>query len=198
MTGGGVVKHGHAIGGVRSPTYRSWQSMLGRCLNANDPSYNSYGASGVAVCKRWLSFRPFLADMGERPNNTSLDRIDNSLGYFRANCRWATRREQQLNRSVNVRLTVGGRTQCLSEWADEVGVDPRTISKRIKLGWPAERALSQPTNTSVLVTLGDRTQCVAAWCRELGRKKNTVCDRIKRGWTPEMALTAPINYRSRA
>lgn len=98
--------HGHASnakGKKQSPTYNSWRSMMQRCRNKNHVHYLTYSELGYDP--RWAEFSAFLRDMGERPNGTSLDRINNNLGYSKANCRWATAAEQQRNRKSNV-LTV--------------------------------------------------------------------------------------------
>lgn len=86
-------KHGH----FGSRTYNSWASMLSRCRDKNKPAYARYGAIGITVCERWEKFENFLADMGERPEGCSIDRIDNDKGYEPGNCRWATPIQQRRN-----------------------------------------------------------------------------------------------------
>lgn len=84
-----------------SPTYKSWTSMRVRCLCRTANNYAPYGGRGIRICDRWLeSFENFLADMGERPEGTTLDRIDNDGNYEPGNCRWATVAEQNRNKST--------------------------------------------------------------------------------------------------
>lgn len=136
--------HGHARRGRRTPTFNSWRAMIERCIDRASTAYHKYGAKGVTVCERWLRFENFLADMGERPPNCTLDRRDNTKGYEIENCRWATQAEQQRNRTNNRRLTFRGKTQTMQEWSRETGLNMETIWYRLKRGWTVDRALSVP------------------------------------------------------
>lgn len=80
-----------------SRAYRSWQAMKQRCRNSNAPNYSRYGGRGITVCERWLVFENFYADMGLRPEGTTLDRIDPDGDYEPGNCQWATPHRQRVN-----------------------------------------------------------------------------------------------------
>lgn len=93
------TKHGHGNvrKGTRTPTYVTWMNMIQRTTNPRHPAWVNYGGRGIAVCPQWRDFRNFLADMGERPDGLTLDRIDNDAGYEPSNCRWATWHQQRVN-----------------------------------------------------------------------------------------------------
>jgi hypothetical protein len=132
------IKHGHART-KPSPTYRSYISMLTRCHNPRANSYQRYGAKGIKVCKRWRnSFEKFLADMGERPANKTIHRINGKRGYSKRNCRWATPAEQQQNTSLTKLSPLKVRTIrrdaaffTHKELAQEFGVSRSVISSVI-------------------------------------------------------------------
>lgn len=94
-------KHGQTNGkGNPTSIYSIWNRMISRCSNPKDKKYNNYGGRGIIVCERWKQFTNFYYDMGDKPKNKSLDRIDNDGHYTPTNCRWATKKEQQDNRRV--------------------------------------------------------------------------------------------------
>jgi hypothetical protein len=86
--------------------YTSYRTMLARCFYVLNKNYEHYNKRKISVCDEWKDklegFHNFCKDMGERPSlKYSLDRIDNDLGYFKENCRWATVHQQQANKSNN-------------------------------------------------------------------------------------------------
>lgn len=134
------LKHGLS----QTPTYASWQSMLGRCYDPRNASFAAYGGCGVTVCERWKDFLLFLADMGPRPDGKTLDRIENSIGYEPSNCRWSTLIEQQANRSVSRFLVANGEALTVAEWARRTGIDANVLRARIRMGWADHDIVNRP------------------------------------------------------
>ncbi len=126
--------------------YNTWQSMIQRCLNKNHPHYKNWGGRGITVCPEWMEFENFYADMGDRPEGKSLDRIKNNLGYYKSNCQWSTPKEQCNNRRSNRLLMLNGKTQNISQWAEELGINRKIIYARIYRGWDIKRALTSNIN----------------------------------------------------
>jgi len=116
------------------PLYQVWQSMRQRCRNPNYRQWNDYGGRGIKVCSRWDDFRAFVEDMGPRPDGYSLDRIDNDGDYTPANCRWASRKEQQRNQRRAVYVTIEGKQYRAIELAEQAGVKTDTIVDRAARG----------------------------------------------------------------
>jgi hypothetical protein len=118
-----------------SDEYRIWRHMRTRCENKNSPAFRDYGGRGIFVCDRWMIFANFYNDMGARPSaNHSIDRIDNSKGYFLQNCRWATMKEQQRNRRDTKTVFLDGVSASLAEHCENKELKYATVHKRIVSG----------------------------------------------------------------
>jgi hypothetical protein len=115
--------------------------MKTRCYNQNFYLYSFYGGKGVRVCKEWEhsfeNFYEWAMDNGYLDSLT-LDRIDNNGWYSPGNCRWASRQEQTRNTSRNILITYKGKTQCLTDWANEYGMPKETIRRRLIKGKPLD------------------------------------------------------------
>jgi hypothetical protein len=140
-----------------SPEYGVWKGMIKRCYHESSRDYHNYGGRGIKMCTGWRSsFKPFYEDMGERPSpDHQIDR-ENGNGHYScghceeclangwpANCRWATRAEQNRNRRDNRMLTFDGETMCLADWAKRKGMCKSALSGRLKK-MPVEDALRMP------------------------------------------------------
>lgn len=113
-------------------TYSSWQAMRTRCRCKKHGHYKNYGGRGIKVCDRWQVFDNFLADMGERPDGCSLDRIDPNKDYEPGNCRWATKKEQMRNMRATRRVTIEGKTYVAADLAEQIGMKVDALIKRTK------------------------------------------------------------------
>jgi len=127
-----------------SPEYKAWKAMHSRC-RSNHPKIRSiYKDRGIVVCPEWGDFSTFLRDMGMKPApKTDLDRIDNEKGYSKANCRWLTHRQNLNNRRNSRFVEFDGKRQTIADWAEELGLNYRTLNNRFNRGWPPEKALSK-------------------------------------------------------
>jgi len=134
----GLLNSTHGM--KNTSTYQSWLSMKDRCLNKNSKDYSTYGAKGITVCKEWVkSFESFYKDMGEKPRGYSIDRIDNTKGYFPENCRWASRSDQQRNKSNSCSWIIKGLPfETMKEAGDHFGVSKETVGKWVN-GWVDKR-----------------------------------------------------------
>lgn len=143
----GIANHKYKHGMTDTPEYKAWNNMYSRCLNKNHPRYKDWGGRGITMDKKWLKFEGFYEDMGDRPEgNYTLERKDNSLGYSKDNCYWATTKEQALNRRSNRILTANGYKFTMIEWSEKLNINPVTLSSRLRRGWSVEEALAGKRN----------------------------------------------------
>lgn len=138
---------------TKSRFHNIWLSMKQRCYYEKNDNYKWYGGRGIKVEPQWLDFMVFMNDMYESylahvnefgEKNTTLDRTDNDGNYSKENCEWKTLREQYNKRSFCKFFTYNGKTQTLTEWANELGINKIRLWKRIARGWSFERAITEP------------------------------------------------------
>lgn len=138
-----------------TPEYRTWQSIKERCERPSTHRYPAYGAKGITVCKQWSeSFAVFFADMGPRPEGTSIDRVDNDRGYEPDNCRWATNIEQQRNRRNNCIVTFQGQRMTAAEFCEKNGIPHSCVTRYRKKGIDGDEIVSRRASRT---SLGKRT-----------------------------------------
>ena len=132
--------------------YNTWDDMKKRCFNQNCPNYKWYGARGITMCDEWCNsfvcFRDWALSSGYNDELT-IDRVDVNGNYDPNNCRWVTIKEQANNKRTNRYLTFQGETHTITEWAQKLNVNRKTMWDRIaRLGWSVERALTTPSCTA--------------------------------------------------
>jgi len=145
-----LFKHGESH---RTVEYRIWSGAIRRCTSKIDKLYPYYGGRGIRVCRRWMKFVAFIADIertiGRRPSpQHSLDRKNNNGNYAPGNVRWATRTQQARNTRSNRRIAVDGVTRTLAEWAERSGIPYKTVHARLKAGALPRDAIFQPLRSA--------------------------------------------------
>lgn len=132
-----------AHGMTGNPTHNTWENMWNRCTPGSKQNTLKRADTyrSITVCARWKRFDVFLKDMGHRPKGKTLERRNNRKGYSPNNCKWATRQEQQRNRSTNVRIKIGKRNWCVAAWARLTGVPEATVHYRLRSGVPSIQAV---------------------------------------------------------
>lgn len=140
-----LFKYEHKIMVSKHPYYKVWIGLRARCYNVTDKNYEDYGGRGIIVCDRWLnSFMNFVKDMGIKPSKKhSVEREDNDDNYTPANCKWGLPIEQQNNKRSNIKITYKGKTQNLSQWSREIGINRETLKSRLRKGWEIDKVFSQ-------------------------------------------------------
>lgn len=136
------VKHGMS----HTRIYKIWTGMKMRCLNKNNTNYHRYGGRGITVCKDWLKFENFYNDMKHGySDKVELDRIDNTKGYSKENCRWASHFKNCNNRSTSKRIfKYKNKMYTIAELVKIGNFRPGTLQERIKNGWSIKKAMETP------------------------------------------------------
>lgn len=141
-----LTKHGFA----RTKLRRVLTSMRSRCENPNHVSYKNYGGRGIDVCEEWktdfMSFYNWAINNGYK-DDLQIDRIDNNKNYEPSNCRWATRKENLMNKRTTLIYEYNGQVKTLKDWSEQYGIPYKRLRCRVKeFNWDMERALTTPIN----------------------------------------------------
>lgn len=132
---------------MRNPLYSRYHKIKERCYNPNSKSYKRYGGRGIKMCDEWLndykSFETWAIANGYAPE-FAIDRIDNDGDYSPENCRFVTLSENNQNRCSSRFYTYNGKTQNLTQWCTELGLNYRTVMYRMRRGWSFERSITEP------------------------------------------------------
>lgn len=183
-----------------------WGRMRQSCYDTSHVSYKNYGARGITVdLDAWPTGRAFAEWAlvnGFEPGLT-VERINSSGNYTPSNVTFATRIDQQRNRTVNVLYDYQGERITLAEVFERElgGYTPKDINRaaqRIGCGWEVLAAVCTPPmiqNTARYAYQGEKLALY-----ELARKYlknpsradvNRIYYRILAGATVEDALTKP-------
>jgi len=119
--------------------------MINRCEDPNNIMWHRYGGLGITVCPEWHDFENFIRDMGVSEPKKDIDRIDNSKGYSKENCRWVNRSANLRNTSKTVMIEWEGKKKPLIELGEIYGINYKCLYKRIRCGWSVRDALLTPS-----------------------------------------------------
>ena len=163
--------------------YATWNAIITRCENNNEPSWTHYGGRGISVDPRWRnSPEQFLKDMGKRPGKGwSIERKDVNGNYSPENCVWATAKEQGNNTRFNVKYTYKGVTKNLGQWAEEYGLSYNTLADRLKARGNSIIAALEfvPLPRAEFITYKGQTKKLTDWAEELGFSRRGLTKRLR-------------------
>lgn len=176
--------------------YAQWANMIQRCNNPNNTMYRHYGGREdrpIKVTPEWMDFSKFFADMGPS-NGLTIERLDNSLNYSPANCKWETRETHSRNKRTTVRVSYQGEIMCLLDACKKVGVEQRTIGARMrKWHYTFEEALQHTDRRQkVYVMFQGNKLTLSDACKLVGVSYDLVYARVRsQHLTFEEALKGP-------
>lgn len=161
-----VLRHGSTThNATNTRLHKVWEGMHERCERSKHPHYDDYGGRGITVCGLWSGDDGFMrfkewAEKTGYSDGLTIDRIDNNLGYFPENCRWATYKEQANNKRSNRIVAYRGAQYTVTQLAEAAGLKKTTLKERLNSGWSVEDAVNTPVR---LRTRGYRMSKMDGW-----------------------------------
>lgn len=121
--------------------------MKTRILYEKGETYKHYVLKRkLDIDPNWLLFDNFYKDMGDAPSPThSIERVDNTKGYWPSNCVWATPAEQARNTSRTVWCMYENQKYCLKDLCLKLNIRYNTIVTR------RHRGIQNPFEASGIV-----------------------------------------------
>ena len=186
------------IGKSKLREYKIWKGIKNRVTNPNRYDADHYFNKGINCSDEWFNcFEQFYYDLGPCPNkDSSVDRINNDLGYCKENCRWASKTEQTSNRGeFNCIFTYNGESKVLKEWARIFNIKYTTLYTRIyRSNMSFEEAIN--FNNELIFTINSETHTLKEWCKIYNIEHDIVYNRYnKHKWSIEEALSIPKGGR---
>jgi len=181
MASSSSTKHGLAR---KCPEYTSWMQMKARCLNAKHKSWPWYGGRGITIANEWIDdFKLFFSYVGPKPSpKHSIDRINNNGNYEPGNVRWATSSAQNSNKRSNRIISFNGKSQTLSQWARDLGINQATLGERIdERGWSIDDALSHGPVCPIKLEHAGQLMTARQWAELKGINYSTLKSRLNSG-----------------
>lgn len=189
------IKHGDSTNGKQQRLYRIWTGIIARCNNKNA---KYYGSKGIKVCDEWRDYVNFKkwAEANGYADNLTIDRIDNSKDYCPENCRWATMKEQQRNRTNNHIIEYNNESHTISEWAEIFNINVDVLIYRINNGWDVSTALTTPTQEyNELIEFNGIVHTYKEWSDILKIPYSTLMHRINtQKWSIEKSFSTHKGY----
>lgn len=138
------MAHGYCFHREIKAEYTCWLNLKRRCLDPTNKYYHNYGAKGIGISDEWMSFKQFIEDMGPHPfPRATIERKDNSKGYNKDNCRWATYKEQAHNKSNNKIIMFMGIRTIPTDWLPFLPIKRTSLYSRLDAGKTIEEILTE-------------------------------------------------------
>lgn len=181
-------------------TYTIWVAIKSRCTNENNKMYKNYGGRGIHMCTHWeKSFENFIKDMGLRPSeHYSLDRINVNKGYYKGNCRWATRTEQANNKRNTIKIKNGNKILRIIDIHEQTKLPKSLIRSRIKYGKKYNDIIKKKKTDAFEYNYNGTIVSLDYLCSISKIDRVTIRERVKNlKWSVEDAITIGIGLKKR-
>lgn len=125
---------------------RKYRIVKDRCSNV---LAKNYGGRGIKCL--WKSYAEFKNDMYDSylkhlsiygKLNTTIDRIDSNGHYCKENCRWATPKQQSLNKRNTIFVNYKNKLVTLVELCNNLNLNyPLMYHRYVRAKWPIEKVV---------------------------------------------------------